>query len=130
MILEVNDLENILKMLNSEDKDNSYVAFKALDSYEFKDTDVNKLLYLYKFSPYSNQQWSENCEKAYKILETCSDLSKPITYAEALSIMINNNAEENILNMFLEKHTKLLTGTLRALGYPADKIELSLKLKK
>jgi len=60
MNLTISEADNLLSMLNSNDKDNMYIAFKAIEAHDFSGPDFGYLIYLYKFSNTSIQDWSEN----------------------------------------------------------------------
>lgn len=129
--MEINkqEAENILNMLNSEDKDNGFVAFKAIDAHDFEGTKIGYLIYLYKFSKWTIDEWVTNAPKSAKILQDSFDLTKVLTYAEGLSFIIQHNCDKEVITMFLDRHVKELTTMLGAMGYPTDKIALNISLK-
>lgn len=129
--MEINkqEAENILNMLNSEDKDNAFVAFKAIEAHDFEGIRIGYLVYIYKFSKFTISEWEANAPKCAKLLQNAFDLSKVLTYAEGLSYIIQNNCEKELITMFLDRHVKELTSMLGAMGYPTDKIALNISLK-
>ena len=129
--MEINkqEVENILNMLNSEDKDNAFVAFKAIEAHDFKGTDVGYLIYIYKFGKADIGEWAKSAPKSAEILNSMFDLSKVLTYAEGLSYIIQHNCGKEVTTMFLDRHVKELTKMLGAMGYPTDKIALNIALK-
>ena len=128
------EAENIMNMLVSSDNENGYVAFKAIEAHDFDNKEyAGYLVYFYKFSKYSISDWEKEAPTAYKILQRMFKAlnieSGPITYSKALYIMVEHNVGADPIELFLERHVKDLTNSLGGLGYPIDKLELSIKLK-
>jgi hypothetical protein len=129
MKLTREEAKNILTMLNSEDTDNANIAFEALNAYDFKNEDFGYLVYLYKFSKNSKEVWKEKCIKHYNTLDKKCNLSKPMSYATALSYIISTKANKDIVEISLEKHVEHIGNSLGKLGYPIDKLEFTIKIK-
>lgn len=129
MNLNKSEAENIMRMFESTDKDNGYIAFKALEQYDFNNSNLGYLIYFYKYGKYDKTEWEQNCNLLYKILESKTDMEQPLTYAKGLSIMIENNCDKEVIELFLERHVKDLTTMLSSMGYPLEKMEFTLKLK-
>lgn len=129
MKINKQEVENILNMMNSADGDNAYVAFKALEAYDFSGSEFGYLVYLYKFGKLSKEEWSKNAESAYKVLTVYFDLSRPVTYAEGLSTLIENKCEKDLIDMYLKRHVQDLTNTLGGMGYPIDSLNFNITLK-
>lgn len=131
MELNKQETENLISMLNSSDRDNYYIALKAIDAHEYDDKSVGFLLYLYKFSKSTYKTWQEEAPKACKILENLlpgiSD--EPLTYARALTVMINKRVDKDAIEMFLERHVKELVTQLDNMGYPTVELDFNIKLK-
>jgi len=123
------EAENIMKMFESNDNDNGYLAFKALEQYDFQNENLGYLIYFYKYGKYDKTEWENNCKPLYVLLEKYADMSEPLTYAKALNIMITNNCDKEVIELFLERHVKDLVTMLSTMGYPLDKMEFTLKLK-
>lgn len=129
------EAENIMNMLSSTDKENGYLAFKAIEAHDFdtKD-DSGYLIYFYKFSKFTMDEWLENAPVACAILSKLFTLynvsSGPLTYSRALTIMAEQGVCKDSIELFLERHVKDLTNSLEALGYPMDKLDFTVKLKK
>jgi hypothetical protein len=129
------EVENIMNMLVSSDTDNGYLAFKAIEAHDFdsKET-LGYLIYFYKFCKYNMSEWEEHAPKAHEILQRVFKAynleSAPITYSRALQLMVEHNVSVDSIELFLERHVKDLTNSLSALGYPTDKLELTIKLKR
>ena len=129
MILNKQEAENLLIMLTSDDKDNAYIAFQAINAYKFKKDEIGYLAYLYKFGKPDKSQWEEHSPTAYKQLKKYFNMEQPLTYARALATMIENKNKNEIVSMFLERHVKQLASMLDTMGYPVDKLDINIKLK-
>jgi hypothetical protein len=127
MELTIKEAENILNMLQSEDQDNAYVAFQAIEAFDRNDDYIGYLSYFYKFSKHDHSIWSSNAPKAYNLLKLNYDFNKPVTYAEALTKLIDSKVSKELIDMFLEKHVKDLSNILNNMGYPTDVVELKMK---
>ena len=131
MELNKQETENLISMLNSSDRDNYYVALKAIDAHDFDDKSVGFLLYLYKFSKSTHKIWQDEAPKTSKLLDKLlpgiSDA--PLTYARALTVMIDKRVDTDAIEMFLERHVKELVGQLENMGYPTIKLDFNIKLK-
>lgn len=128
------EAENIMNMLSSSDKENGYMAFKAIDAHDFTEKeDLGYLLYFYKFSKFTIDDWKEHAGKAGATLSNVFDTyglkDAPVTYSRALTIMVENSVSKESIELFLERHVKDLTNSLSVLGYPIDKLDFNLKLK-
>jgi len=134
MKINQEEAENIMNMLASSDKENGYMAFKAIDAHDFTEKeDLGYLLYFYKFSKFTINDWVKNTVKAGTTLSNVFDTyglkDAPVTYSRALTIMVENSVSKESIELFLERHVKDLTNNLSALGYPIDKLDFNLKLK-
>jgi hypothetical protein len=129
MILNKQEAENLLIMLTSDDKDNAYIAFQAINAYKFKKDEIGYLAYLYKFGKPDKDQWEEHSPTAYKQLKKYFNMDQPLTYARALATMIENKNKNEIVSMFLERHVKQLAAMLDTMGYPVDKLDIKIQLK-
>lgn len=128
------EAENIMNMLSSTDEENGYIAFKAIQAHDFTDkADVGYLLYFYKFSKFTMEDWLTNAPEVSALLSNLfvqyNVNSGPLTYSRALTIMVEQNVNKDSIELFLERHVKDLTNSLGSLGYPIDKIEFTVKLK-
>ena len=131
MELNKKETENLISMLNSSDRDNYYVALKAIDAHDFDDKSVGFLLYLYKFSKSTYEEWENEAPKAAKLLDKLLPgiSGEPLTYSRALTVMIDKRVDTDAIEMFLERHVKELVGQLETMGYPTIKLDFSIKLK-
>lgn len=129
MELTRTEADNIMNMLSSDDKENGYLAFKAIEAHQFTDKNIGYLVYFYKFSKYSHLEWKENAPNAYGLLKGLFDLDKVVTYAEGLDVMIKTNVDKEIIDMYLQRHVQDLIEMLKAMGYPTDKVQLNMTLQ-
>jgi hypothetical protein len=123
------EADNIMRMFESIDSDNGYIAFKALEQYDFENDNLGYLIYFYKYGKYDKTEWETNCKPLYMILEKYINMNEPLTYAKGLSVMIKNECDKDVIELFLERHVKDLATMLSTMGYPLDKMEFTLKLK-
>ena len=123
------EVENLLNMMNSVDKDNAYVAFKALEAYDFSGAEFGYLVYLYKFGKLNKDEWQQNAKTSYEVLSKVFDLSRPVTYAEGLCTLIENKCDKDLIDMYLKRHVADLTNTLNQMGYPTDSLNIEMKFK-
>jgi hypothetical protein len=130
MKLSKNEVENILTMINSEDEDNMYIGFKALEKYTCKDSDIGYLIYLYKYSKKNASVWEEYCKKHYKTLSKMLDMEVPLSYAKGLNLMVSLKIKPEIIEIYLEKHVDQLITMLEHMGYPVDHLNFNLTLRK
>jgi hypothetical protein len=135
MKINKTEAENLMNMLRSSDNENGYLAFKAIEAYDFDNKeDSGFLLYFYKFSKFTIDDWLKNAPVACAILTNIFTEYRvetgPLTYSRALDIMAQQNVSKESIELFLERHVKDLTNSLAALGYPMDKLEFTVNLKK
>jgi hypothetical protein len=126
MKLELDTIDNILSMLNSEDIENGFVAFKAIESHKLTNKDFGTLMYLFKFSKHKLDEWEQHAPDAHKILS--SHITGSITYANALNLIIKKKAPKEVIDKFLERHVKDLAKTLISIGYP-EELEIKINYK-
>ena len=129
MKLNQEEAENIMNMLLSQDKDNSTIAFAAIEAFEFNSDNVGYLLYFYKFSKFSLDIWENNSPKAIHVLKKFVEIDKPLTYAKVLQHMMDLKTCIEAIELTLNRHVKELTGMLSSMGYPTDKLDINIKLK-
>lgn len=129
MKLNKQEAENILNMMLSQDEENGYMAFKAIEAHTFTKNDFGYLIYFYKFSKYTASDWEKNAPKAFKVLSSHFNLNQPLTYATGLATMISEKNEKEIIELFLSRHVKELSNMLESMGYPIDKLDFQLTLK-
>ena len=121
-------VENLLTMLNSEDKENAYIAMKAMEQYDFTGKNYGYMIYIYKYSKHNIDVWKTHSPVLASILEK-EFYNKPLSFSDGLNIMISKKLSEVALELFMEIHVKDLVKMLGVMGYPTDKLEFNLKLK-
>ena len=132
MIMELTkeQANNIINLMQSVDEENHYIAFKSIESFDYKDGKLGYLIYFFKFSKYSAEDWKTQCPMAYnKILSVIDNINAPLTYARALSIMLSKRLDKESIELFLERHVKDLENTLTLLGYPLEYLNFEISLK-
>jgi len=130
MNLTISEADNLLSMLNSNDKDNMYIAFKAIEAHDFSGPDFGYLIYLYKFSNTSIQDWSENAPTPLnKLKKSCNNELPTLTHAKSITLLIENEANPDVINAYIEKHIKDINSMFYNMGYPMENIDLTLNLK-
>lgn len=133
MIFDKEETKNLLKMFQSKDEENSILAFKALSNVETTSY-KGELIVLYKFGNKKLDFWKEQCPSCYKELKTMFDAYKNHEYSDlstgtCLSIMTNNIASNQSIELFMEMFSVNMMGFLGQMGYPAEKFEINIKLK-
>ena len=130
MKLNRQEASNILKMLHSEDEDNSHIAFQAIEAHTFSKKEIGYLIYFYKFSRYDKNAWEVHAPKSYKILDKYVNMNEPLTYGKGLTVMIEKETKPEIIELFLEGHVAELTRMLGTMGYPVESLDININLKK
>lgn len=133
MIFSKEETKNLLNMLRSTDKDNATVAFEALKGVDTKKY-LGELIVLFKFGKQSIKTWNDNCNNCATALRTAlSPYSKEegaeLSTGSCLSAMTSNQASHQAIELFMEYFTENMMGFLGQMGYPADKFEITVKLK-
>ena len=134
MIFNKEETKNLINMLRSADKENAIVAFESLNSVDPKKY-IGELIVLFKFGQPEIEQWEQNCESCANALTyLVKDLEKNKlnTYntGQLLSMMTDNKASHESIELFMEFFTENMIGFLSQMGYPTDKFEINIKLKK
>jgi hypothetical protein len=130
MKITKHEAENMMNMLTSVDEDNGYLALKAVETFDYEEGTEGYLIYFFKFSRYSVEEWKKEAPKAYEILNSLIlNIDSPLTYSSALTYMINKKACKDSIELYIERHVKDLTQTLERLGYPIDKLNFNISLK-
>lgn len=130
MKLNRQEASNILKMLHSQDEDNSHIAFQAIEAHTFSKKEIGYLIYFYKFSRYDKVAWEVHAPKSYKILDKYVNMNEPLTYGKGLTVMIEKETKPEIIELFLEGHVAELTRMLGTMGYPVESLDININLKK
>lgn len=123
------EAENVMNMLLSPDIDNAFIAFKAIEAYDFDKDNIGYLLYFFKFSKYPFDKWETNSPNSSQVLKKFVDVDKPLTYARAIQIMIDLKTCKDAIELTLNRHVKELATMLKSMGYPTEKLVIDIKLK-
>jgi len=127
MIFDKEETRNLLNMLQSSDKENHIVAFKALQNVDI-DKYIGELLVMYKFSSVQRSDWSEAGKKIHSKLVSIvgeSNLSSPRT----LSLITANKGSKTSIELFMEFFTKDMIKILEQIGYPTKCFNINIQLK-
>jgi hypothetical protein len=131
MILNKQEIKNILNMLLSEDKENAIIAFSCLNNYAHK-KHLGDLLVLYQFGRTSAEEWEKECKKVFKLIKNVLKLDSTdyrLPSSTVFSALIDNKCSEESIELYLELFTNQLSNNLYNMGYPTDKLEISVKIK-
>jgi hypothetical protein len=116
-------------MLRSSDKENAIIAFESLNNVDTKKY-TGELILLYKFGNNSASDWETNCSKCAKQLKkVILNTDVALSTGQCLSYMTSNDASINSIELFMELFTESMMGFLGQMGYPADKFDITVKLK-
>jgi hypothetical protein len=131
MILNKQEIKNILSMLLSEDKENAIIAFSCLNNYAHK-KHLGNLLVLFQFGRTSAEIWEKECKKVFKLIKNVLKLDSTdyrLPSSTVFSALISNKCSEESVELYLELFTNDFSNHLYNMGYPTDKLEISVKLK-
>jgi len=129
MKISKEEAENVMTMLLSTDQENATIGFAAIEAFKFSSDNVGYLIYFYKFSKYTIDQWKTNAPKATAVLKKHINIERPLTYARAIQIMIDLKTSKDAIELTLNRHVGELTRMLDSMGYPTDKMVIDIKLK-
>jgi len=134
MIFNKEETKNLINMLRSADKENAIVAFESLNSVDPKKY-IGELIVLFKFGQPEIEQWEQNCESCanaltYLVKDLEKDKLNTYNTGQLLSMMTDNKASHESIELFMEFFTENMIGFLSQMGYPTDKFEINIKLKK
>lgn len=131
MILNKQEIKNILSMLLSEDKENAIIAFSCLNNYASKKY-LGELLVLYQFGRTPAEEWEKECKKVFKLLKNVLKLDSKdyrLPSSTVFSALTSNKCSKESIELYLELFTNQLSNNLYNMGYPTDKLEISVKIK-
>ena len=134
MIFNKEETKNLINMLRSADKENAIVAFESLNNVDPKKY-IGELIVLFKFGQPEIEQWEQNCEACanalnYLVKDLKKDKLNTYNTGQLLSMMTDNKASHESIELFMEFFTENMIGFLSQMGYPTDKFEINIKLKK
>ena len=133
MIFSKEETKNLLGMLRSTDKENAVVAFEALKGVDTEKY-LGELIVLYKYGKLSIKEWGTACSSCeIAIRNAVSKFTKEegaeLSTGSCLSAMTEVRASNQSIELFMELFTENMIGFLGQMGYPAEKFEVSIKLK-
>ena len=131
MILNKEETLNLLEMLSSEDKDNSFIALKSINELNITDS-LGYIILLFKFSKASTNDWKNECPLLWNMFINQHIVDEETmqmpTASKILRTMIAQDVKLEVIAMFLELHNKSLVDTLNAWGYNTDLLDVKIKL--
>jgi hypothetical protein len=133
MIFNKEETKNLLGMLRSADNENAVVAFEALKGVDTEKY-LGELIVLYKYGKISIKEWEiacPNCETAIRnaVTKFTKEEGAELSTGSCLSAMTEGKASNQSIELFMELFTENMIGFLGQMGYPAEKFEVSIKLK-
>lgn len=133
MIFSKEETKNLLGMLRSSDNDNAVVAFEALKGVDTEKY-LGELIVLYKYGKRSIKEWEAacpGCEIAIRnaVTKFTKEEGAELSTGSCLSAMTEGKASNESIELFMELFTENMISFLGQLGYPAEKFEISIKLK-
>ena len=132
MTFNKEEIKNILNMLLSEDKENAVIAFSCIDNYASK-KHLGELLVLYQFGKTTAEEWKKECKKGFKLIKNVLKLESTdyrLPSSTLFSGLMANKCSEESIELYLELFTNQLSNNLYNMGYPTDKLEINVKIKK
>ena len=120
------EIKNLHKMLTSSDEENHTIALAGLQGVDIKSS-MGELILLYKYGNAHPSSWQKNCPTVHKKMDDLIGEFK--SGSQILSLMVENKASKDSIELFLEFFIGDVTGFLKDMGYPMDKLELNIKLK-
>lgn len=124
------ETKNLLNMLLSDDKDNQFLAFKALEQGNLSDYE-GELLILFKYSKLSRDTWIKNAPKSFEKLNEVllKDYEKSLTIGDCLTILTVNKCSKESLELYIECTVKDMIYFLDQMGYKHSHLDINLTLK-
>lgn len=127
------ETKNLLGMLKSTDTENHTIAFTAINNADLTEY-FGELLVLYKYAKLNISVWKKECPNAFSIIDNLLDMSKSgvstgLTSGKCLSIMTENKASKEAIELYVEYFMTDMIGFLEDLGYPTDKFVINIEFK-
>jgi len=126
MIFEKNELLRIIDMLSSTDKASNNLAFEIIDQSVDK-MDITQLIVIYKVSNLSLDVWEKECKKGFKRITNFETFTGN---GLILTKLLEEGCEENALEILMKHFNKLHINIYRDMGFPVDKLDITIKIKK
>lgn len=125
---------NIIKMLNSTDKENQVVALTIIDQIDIKDN-ITKVLLLKKHSKSSIDAWEEHAPNAFAYLQELDkkkviDMRRHLTYKNVLKAITVEKVPQEELDFYMADFGDYLKTQLQGMGYDdIDTLSITVKYK-
>lgn len=134
--LDIESFNNILKMLNSSDKESNVMGLVTIENLDFK-KNLTIILLLKKLSQLQFNIWKINAPKTYKKIDNIIKLEDAsnsaegvITYKTLLKILVNEKQTQDDIQLFLDIFASHIFKTIQGLGFDfIDDTEITIKLK-
>lgn len=125
------ETKNLLNMLLSDDQDNQFLAFKALENGNLENYE-GELLILFKYSKLSRDTWMENAPKSFEKLNQTllKEHEKHLTVGDCLTLLTINKCSKESLELYIECTVKDMIYFLDQMGYPHSHLDINVTLKK
>ena len=122
------ETKNLLSMLTSSDEENATVAFQAIENADLT-AYMGELIVLFKYSKITQAIWEKEAPKSWLKLQKYFLDKSNMSSGRCLSIMIDNKASKESIELYFEQFVTDMMGFLEQLGYPADKFNINIELK-
>ena len=126
--LNKEETKNLLNMISSTDTENATVAFQVLENSDLKDY-FGELIVLYKYGKKDHTVWAKEAPKSWKKISEYFIDTTAMSSGKCLSIMTDKKASKESLELYFENFVGDMIGFLDQLGYPAEKFDITIKLK-
>ena len=126
--LNKEETKNLLNMISSTDAENATVAFQVLENSDLKNY-FGELIVLYKYGKKNHTVWEKEAPKSWKKISEHFIDTTAMSSGKCLSIMTEKKASKESLELYFENFMVDMIGFLDQLGYPAEKFDISIKLK-
>jgi hypothetical protein len=119
-LMDKEQLDNLISMLESRDKENHTVALSIIEATQTEDSAVALLLGL-KLGHASEEQWKTDAPKALEYAKKLcagawrNDLN--ITYKTLFTIITSTKQKPHQVKLFMEFFTEYLTNQMQSMGY-------------
>jgi hypothetical protein len=129
VVLKKEDVEGILTMYKSKDKDNHVVAYEILNNC---DIEMSKdwIALIYAASNITNSIWDEYAPEILKLVTDMKlDSLYKVPVGKAINTFITIGAKPEVIDYYLELHVADLKNTMKTWGYPIEKLNFTLTMK-
>jgi hypothetical protein len=134
VVLSSEEVLNLKNMLISTDKENQQIAFLAMENCDIKNS-LSALYLLVKFGNVAVNDLKKACPKVIKklidtaYLKVSEDAYELPSMGSMYHVLIQQKAPVDIMKCFLNFHSDYLLNTMKAWGYPVDKLNINITLK-